>query len=81
MFLPCPRFFFFSSVDWWSPMDFPYLSRNGLAIKVQGELFPPVLVYLDFDHLSILLASEGDLDIHWGREAKEILCEKRATVY
>lgn len=50
-----------------------YLACYGLAVKVEWELFPSILVDLDLDHLALFLAPEHHLDIDWCRERKDIL--------
>lgn len=50
-----------------------YLSSNGLAIKVEGVFFAPVLVDLGLDLLALFLTVEVNVDVYWGREAEETL--------
>jgi hypothetical protein len=47
-----------------------YLSLNGFSVQIQRQGFTMIFIDLDVYMLSVLLACEGDIDVHRGRESK-----------
>jgi hypothetical protein len=53
-----------------------YLASNGLAVKVERKLFPPVLVDFGLDLLPLLLSVVTDFYINWRRKAEKTLLKR-----